>query len=387
MVAVRAIFARLVGVSILAAASATVAYVTLTREGMETSPKEKVTPRVTVQAIAPVSATDPVQGQGQVRARWQTTLTSEVRGRVRAVSERFHAGSLFAKGDLLATVDATAYELAFAQARAALAAATRVLSEEEQRAKVAAESWISSGLTGKPPALVVREPQLDEAQAALDAARAALKKAEYDLARTRVTAPYDGVVLERNINPGDFLQIGSRVGRIYDRRVYEVVVPLGSHELARLTPDVIGTAATLRSGEDRRTWTGEVARVGPAIDPTNHWRHVIIEIDDTEHLLPGQYLTAEFEGQSYERVLFIPENIVAKDGHIWFVDAREQLAKFHPRVLFRRHGQLAVLAPPELGRPLRVTPPSSSFLPGVKVLSIADGAEGSEILGSVARVQ
>ena len=140
MVTVRAIFARLVGVSILAAAGATVAYVTLTQEGMETSPTEKVMPRVTVQEIAPVSATDPVQGQGQVRARWQTTLASEVRGRVRTVSEGFHAGSLFAKGDVLATVDATAYELAFAQARAALAAATRVLSEEEQRAKVAAQS-------------------------------------------------------------------------------------------------------------------------------------------------------------------------------------------------------------------------------------------------------
>ena len=132
MVTVRAIFARLVGVSILAAAGATVAYVTLTQEGMETGPKEKVMPRVTVQEIAPVSATDLVQGQGQVRARWQTTLASEVRGRVRTVSEGFQAGSLFAKGDLLATVDATAYELAFAQATAALAAATRVLREEEQ---------------------------------------------------------------------------------------------------------------------------------------------------------------------------------------------------------------------------------------------------------------
>ena len=387
MVTVRAIFARLVGVSILAATSATVAYVTLTQEGMETGPKEKVTPRVMVQAIAPVSATDLVRGHGQVRTRWQTTLASEVRGRVLTVSEGFHAGSLFAKGDVLATVDATAYELAFAQARAALAVATRVLSEEEKRAKVAAESWISSGLAGKPPALVVREPQLDEAQAALDAARAALKKARYDLARTQVTAPYDGVVLERNINPGDFLQIGSQVGRIYDRRVYEVVVPLGSHELSRLTPNVIGTTATLRSGQGRRTWTGKVVRVGPSIDPTNHWRHVIVEIDDTEHLLPGQYLTAEFEGQSYERVLFIPENIVAEDGHIWFVDAREQLAKFQPKVLFGRHGQLAVLAPPELGHPLRVTPPSSSFFPGVKVLAIADGAEASEVLGSVARVR
>ena len=233
----------------------------------------------------------------------------------------------------------------------------------------------------------MRKPQLDEARAALDAARAALNKAAYDLARTRLTAPYDGVVLERNVNPGDFLQIGSQVGRIYDRRVYEVAVPLGSHELARLTPTVIGTAATLRSGEDRRTWTGEVARVGPSIDPTNHWRQVIVEIGDTEHLLPGQYLTAEFEGQSYERVLFVPENIVADDGHVWFVDAREQLAKFQPRVLYGRHGQLAVLAPPELVHPLRVTPPSSSFLPGVKVLPIADGAEGSENLGSVARVR
>lgn len=387
MATVRAILARLVGVSILAAASATVAYVTLTQEGMGVRPKGKTTPRVTVQAIAPVSATDRVHGQGRVRARWQTTLASEVRGRVRTVSEGFHAGSLFAKGDVLATVDATAYELAFAQARAALAAATRVLREEEQRAKVAAESWTSSGLTGTPPALVVREPQLDEARAALDAARAALKKAEYDLARTRVTAPYDGVVLERNINPGDFLQIGSQVGRIYDRRVYEVVVPLGSRELARLTPNVIGTPATLRSGRDRRTWTGEVSRAGPSIDPTNHWRDVIIEIDDTEHLLPGQSLTAELEGQGYERVLFIPENIVAEDGHIWFVDARTRLARLRPEVLFRRHGQLVVLAPPGLGRALRVTPPSSSFLPGVKVVPIAGGAEGREIIDTVARVR
>ncbi len=358
---------HLIGISSIAAAIAFVAILTLVNKGVEERDEPKRLMQIHVVNVQPDKVTDKFIGNGQVTPRWQTTLSSEVSGQVLSVSEQFLSGATFNKGDVLVTIDDTAYVAALKTAKANLATAKRTLAEEKQRSNIASDNWKSSGFKGSPSDLVLRKPQLAEAQATLEAARATIKKAEYDLAQTTVTAPYDGIVISRTTNPGDVLQTGISIGTVYDRSLYEILVPLSTSDIARLPTSTNPQHVTVRSDRSDKTWKGTISRIGQILDPQNRWQDVIIDITDTQGLLPGEFASIEFTGHSYDHVLSIPENIPADDGYVWYVDAQDTLQRFMPDILFRKDGIIFVRAPFEKQREMRVTIGQDIFLPDIKV--------------------
>ncbi|MBX2854551.1 MAG: efflux RND transporter periplasmic adaptor subunit [Rhodobacteraceae bacterium] len=54
------------------------------------------------------------------------------------------------------------------------------------------------------------------AYAAVESSRAALARADYDLARTKITAPFDGVVLEKMAQPGQYISVGDATATLLD---------------------------------------------------------------------------------------------------------------------------------------------------------------------------
>lgn len=339
---------------------------------VRTDPQAPMT--VAYETIEPRDVTDVVVGHGVAAPRWQTTLTSEVSGRVVSVSDEFLSGNRVLEGDVLAIVDSTNYEAELVQARSDLAVARRILSEERQRADIAARDWKASGLEGDPADLVLRKPQLEEAHAAVDAAKATVRNAEYKLARTRIIAPYDGVIVHRSIGPSDFVRTGEEIGRLFDSRIFEVPVPLSMEEMDRLNPDVPAVPAVLRAQHGNAAWTGSVVRVEQAIDTRNLWRNVVIQITDTDGLLPGQFVTAEIKARTYPDVLAIPEYLPGHDGTVWFIDGDDRLRSFVPDVLFRDSDNLYVRGASEIGPLLRATIARPAYLPGVKVRPVSNPA-------------
>lgn len=345
---------------------------------LRSEPEEKTVQdsvlHVNVQRIQPQAITDIITGHGQVNPRWRTTISSEVNGRILNVSEKFLSGVAFNKGDILAEIDGTAYVATLKAARGMLATARRILKEEQQRAKIARENWESSGFTDQPSDLVLRKPQLEEAKTAIASAEASVNKAEYDLAQTQITAPYDGVVISRNINPGDFVQVGMEVGRVYDRRLYEAVIPLSAQKIARLSQGSRTQQVIISAKKHRNAlWIGSVSRIEQVIDTQNRWQNVVIEISDHQGLLPGDFIRAEFQGSQYDTVLVVPENMPANDGYLWYVDEQERLQRFDPDVLFQKEGMLFVAHPFNRGSALNLTVGRNLFLPDVKVqANIAD---------------
>ncbi|MGH1377029.1 MAG: efflux RND transporter periplasmic adaptor subunit [Alphaproteobacteria bacterium] len=328
--------------------------------------------RVSVIEVTPQTVDDIITGHGQVNARWETTLSSEVQGRVIHVSDALLSGMTFNKGDVLVVVDPTSYQANLDSAKAALETAKRVLKEEQQRSKIASENWKTSGFSGKPTDLVLRNPQLREARAAIISAQSAVKKAEYDLAQTKIVAPYDGVVLERNINPSDILQVGGQVAKIYDRSIYDVSVPLNIKEVTRLRDGVVGSSAVLKAQSGNGTWEGIVSRLEQSIDNKNRWQNIIVEFSEQGSFLPGSFVTVQLHGKSYGNVYVLPEHFVGQDGMIWFVDEQERLQKFAADILFRENGNIYLLPPLDLRTPVHITPARDIYLAGVKVTPVLD---------------
>ena len=358
---------RFVGITAIAVSVGLVVLLTALRSEPEENEVENATLQVNVQRIQPQAVQDIITGHGRVSPRWKTIISGEVDGRVLHVSEKFLSGAEFNKGDVLAEIDATTYVAALEEAKATLATAKRALKEEEQRAKVAEDSWKASGFDGLPSELVLRRPQLEEAGIAVSSARAAVKKAEYDLAQTKITVPYDGVVVSRSINPGDFVQVGMEIGRVYDRNLYEVVVPLSVTDIARLPKNGKPRRVALHAERGKGTWHGAISRIEQIIDTQNRWQNVVVEITDTKGLLPGVFMRAEFQGNQYDDVLIVPENMVSNDGYLWHVDDKETLQRFAPEILFQKDGMLFVQSPFNDASALNLTVGRDVFFPDVKV--------------------
>ncbi len=335
--------------------------------------KDNSTPkpmRVVVHKVQAQSVDDAVIGHGQISARWQTTLSSEVTGRVIDVSENLLVGETFQKGDVLVTLAAAPYEAALARAEAALETSKRALEEELQRVRIAEDNWTNSGFEGTPSDLVLRKPQLREARANVTSSAAAVRKAEYDLAQTKVTAPYDGVVLERNVNPGGVLQNGMQIARIYDGTIFEVRIPLSVRESERLKRLIIDAPVMVESSSDKRKWRGRVARVEQSIDTKNRWKNVVVEIQNTEGLFPGMFVAAHLPGKNHKHAIILPEHFLGEGGNVWIVDKQSRLQRFPANVLFRNDGKIIISSPMDPSVETHVTPARDIYLPGVHVVPL-----------------
>lgn len=364
---------KLIGATFLAGASA---FLFLAPEGEPTPAETDNGPALLtadVHQLRPMPGQDLVISHGQISPRWQSALSAEVSGRVVSVSPALLSGSHFKKGQILANIEDTSYRSAVAAARSTLAAAERALLEEEQRGRLAAENWRASGLGGDPSPLTLRRPQLAEAQTTLEAAQAALAQAEYNLRRTRISAPFDGVVVSRNLDPGEVIQAGSQIAEVFDGSVFEVSTPLTADQLARLD---LQAAGPNRSGEssaarlvapDGTIWSGRVVRVDPQIDAVNRWINVVVEMNDTTDAMPGQFVTVELQGRDHPALYEVPEALISRKGQLWLLDDEDHLFALPADPVFVARGRYFITPPKGYEAGLRVVVPRNSFVQGIRV--------------------
>ena len=294
------------------------------RQVVQPEPTEAPPPLVRVQSISPTDFQLIVPAQGTVAPRTQTTLISQVAGQIIAVSPAFANGGFFEKGDVLLTIDPRDYEVAVAQAQVQVAQAKLRLAREEEEAEIARDEWKRLG-TGEPTDLVLRKPQINEARATIAAAEGALMRANLNLERTQIRAPYPGRVRTKNADVGQFVNPGSPLGQIYAIDYAEVRLPVSDDQLAYLDlPLSFRNNPHHNSGPDVRfhatyagrehTYMGRIVRVEGEIDTRSGMIALVGRVDNpyrqrdsnTPPLAVGMFVTAEILGHRAENVVVIP---------------------------------------------------------------------------------
>lgn len=283
-----------------------------------------------------------IRTQGAVSPTRESAVVPEVTGIIRKVSPNFVIGGNFREGELLIEIDRRDYEIALAQMQASYAQASAQLEEELARSRQARQDWESLGRQGQPSNLTARVPQVAAAKANLAAAKAKIEQAELDLERTRIRAPYDGRVLQKNIDEGEFVSRGAPLGRIYSLASVEVRLPISSRQLTHLdipSLDSIGTtgqsavsfSATIGGREQR--WQGKLVR-SEGVDATSQQLTVVAQIDDPfvedserQPLQIGQFVNAEIEGKLLENVFVIPRSAIRENSEVVVIDQENQLQK------------------------------------------------------------
>ncbi|MEN8165636.1 MAG: efflux RND transporter periplasmic adaptor subunit, partial [Acidobacteriota bacterium] len=180
--------------------------------------------------------------------------------------------------------------------------------------------------------LVVREPQVRQAEAELAAAQADLAVARLNLERTTITLPFDGIVESETVDLGQYVTIGKKLATVYGTKVAEVHVPLAERELAWFRvpsrPGIKGPPATVIAnfGGVTQEWSGEVVRIEARVDTTSRMVPVIIAVPDpfrtSNHeipLLPGTFVKVEISGYDLEQVVAVPRHAIREGSVVWTV--------------------------------------------------------------------
>jgi RND family efflux transporter MFP subunit len=331
------------------------------REEPQTREVEVPVPAV---RVAPVELRDVqlvVRSQGTVSPRTESVLVPEVSGRVTGVAASFASGGFFEEDDVLVEIDAHDYRQAVVQARAAVAQAELRLEQERAEAEVALQEWSDLG-QGEAPPLTRREPQMAEARAAVDAAKAALERAERDLARTRVRAPYAGRVRSKEVDVGQFVTKGTPLARVYAVDFAEIRLPLPDDDLAYLDLPLVyrgesdrgpGPRVVLSAHFAGRThvWHGRIVRTEGEIDARSRMIHAVARVkdpyarsDDPDRppLAAGLFVEAEIEGRRVSEVAVLPRTALRGDDQVLVVSDDERLRFRKVEILRRAQDEVIV---------------------------------------------
>ena len=344
------------------------------------------TPTVDVVVVKKQNYPVSIKTQGTVRPHTETNLVAQVSGVITEVSPDFNNGSFFNKGDLLLRIDPRDYQTAVTLAESNLAQARLKLSQEQARAAQAKRDWERLGEPGKPSDLVLRKPQLQSERANISAARAQLEQAKLNLQRTRITAPYDGRLLEKNADLGQFVNPGNVLGKIYAVDFAEVRLPLNNKQLAFVDiPEsfrgkeinkITGPEVLLKAniGGTIWEWPARIVRSEGAIDSRSRQTFVIAQVDDPySQLNPGQpplkvgqFVEAGIKGKVIENVFVIPAAALHAGNHVFLVDDEQRLRKQEVDIIWHDSQSVVIKSGLKPDDQLVLTPVSNK-LTGSKV--------------------
>ncbi|WP_137224890.1 efflux RND transporter periplasmic adaptor subunit [Shewanella sp. MEBiC00475] len=342
-------------------------------------------PQVGVVAVSGQEYQAEVIGFGEATPRYELTLSAEISGKIDSVSRQFESGQVIKKGTVLGQINDISYQQALTQAQTDVAQAELDLLEEQREGEQAKSEWLRSGLSGEPASpLVLRTPQLAQATAALENAKLALKKAKQDVAYTNITAPFDALVVSRDIQPGSYVQAGTQLGTLYSIAEVEINVPLSDLQWQNL-PDFDNAElaktpwnVTLYSANGHNQWQGYIERVEQHLTQTSRQRSLIVVVDNPlaqqADLYPGTFVKAQINGKTLSNLWQLPSSAISQQGDIWFVDDNGLLAKSAAAIAFEKEGfvyvsPIANEQQTQSGLMQIIKRPLSSFKVGIKVLA------------------
>ena len=345
-----------------------------------------------------------------VAPRTESDLVSQVSGPVVWVSPALASGGFFEEDEALIRIDRADYEVELESARAAVA---RGESEHErarkelERQKTLAKRSVASAARYDDAANAERI-----ALATLREARAKRERAERDLARTEIRAPYAGRVREENVDVGQFVTRGAPIGRIYAVDYAEVRLPVPDSDLGYMDLPMLyrgeapeGGGAPVRlharfAGGDH-TWTGRIVRTEGEIDARSRMVNVVARVEDPygrsglvsasdEQTLGGRtdgdrpplavglFVEAEIQGRRVENAVVLPRSALRGGDRVLVVDA-ESRVHFRDVVVLRSQREEVVIGGGLAAGEHVVVSPLSAVVDGMAVRVARDGPDETDI--------
>jgi RND family efflux transporter MFP subunit len=322
--------------------------------------------------------------QGVVEPIRTVQLATEVGGTVVEVPSGRKAGNLVQKGDLLLRLDARDYQNTLDQAlatvtqleasqemlqtnveadrerKAILTRSLELARKEHQRLQAlyadgetvsisaveTAEQAVNQTQTQwvqVDQALRLAVPREKELKSQLQAARAAVKRAERNVARCEIRAPFHGRITESMVEIDSYVQPGMPVFRVADDQSLEIPVSLPASDVRQWLPFASGSAGNedpawfpplpplpveVRWAGDRdvHTWTGTLDRL-VQLDATTRTVNAAVRLTGDQlrtssafPLTAGMFCEVRIQGKTLSNVFVLPRVAVTFDGKVYISD-------------------------------------------------------------------
>lgn len=274
---------------------------------------------VTLAKIEKTALTPNFTAPGDIVADRDSIVASEVAGRIQST---LNIGARVGQGTVIAVIDSRSARLARDQAaaevrrlQADLTYQNRLVGRLQQLLKEEAESEAS---------LDEAISSRDQTRARLAAARVALETANFDLSRTRIRSPFDGQLVERKIEVGEYATPGREIARIIGRT--------GSEARVRIPIVAAGSLAEgqeitiLANGESRTSRIRSVIETGDEVSRTLEVRAPM----GTHNLKMGRAISITVPTGIERQVLTAPRDaLVLRDSGIfvYVVNRKDKTAK------------------------------------------------------------
>ncbi|MGZ5072661.1 MAG: efflux RND transporter periplasmic adaptor subunit, partial [Usitatibacter sp.] len=207
-------------------------------------------------------------------------------------------------------LDDTAIRDALASAEAASRSAAQAFDQAERQLE-RMKTLRQSGMTSA-QALDDAEGRRNAAQSDVEAAKARVVLARQQMTRTEVRAPFDGVVTDRKVSPGDTAQLGKELLKVIDPNSMRFEAMVSADSVGSVQA---GQAVHFRvNGYGDQDFLGKVRRVNPAANATTRQVEVLVDfVGEKQPKLAGLYAEGRLETES-KTSLTIPATAVVRDG-------------------------------------------------------------------------
>ncbi|MFL3653979.1 MAG: efflux RND transporter periplasmic adaptor subunit [Halioglobus sp.] len=334
----------------------TAVLISVNKQEITAEPYQPLVPAVRVIRVQAAAEHLIIHSQGTVQPRNQTELIPEVTGRVTWMSPAMVNGGAFQKDETLVRIDEADYLTLLQRSEA-------VLKRSEVEYELSKNEL--SRVVSLHKRQLASQQQMDDArraaqvdEASLIEARAGLEQASRDLSRTKLQAPFDGLVRNERVNVGQFVSRGESIGTIYATDYVEVRLPISVGQLGFLgipvsTRGQISAAerppVTLIAdfGDTRTLWEGQLVRLEAEFDERSRMVYGVVRLkldDDGESpLLPvGLFVQADIRGRLVEQVIRLPRSAMRDDNQVLVVDPENRLHFRQVSLVRQEHDDILV---------------------------------------------
>lgn len=296
---------------------------------LEALPCTAAQPAVPTAVVEASGAEQVYVADGRVEAIRQSTVASQVPGRIMALGAK--AGDRVKAGQMLVRIDqrAAVQQVAASEAQAAAAQAQleAARKEYERSERLYQKRYISQA------AMEQAESRFKAAQAQ---ARAQLAQAGVATTQTTfhtLSAPYAGVVSEVTAELGDMAVPGKPLLTLHDPTALRVVAALPERYVTALKTGAPVTMEFPGAPESSRTQIARSVTVMPTRDPATHTVQVRLALPPDADLAPGGYARARLPlaATSADRLLTVPAQAVVTRAELRAVYVADANGGFHLR--------------------------------------------------------
>ena len=237
---------------------------------------------------------------GTLRADESIVVKPEIAGRV--VKIHFTEGQRVKSGAPLFSLDSSVQRAALREAQANLENARRAAARSEELAR----------------GNLISRSELENAQAQLSVSEARVASARAQLEKTRLIAPFEGVVGLREVSVGAYVNFGQALVNLVRLDPMEVDFSLPESDLGQVKAgQPITVTLDAVHGE---TFKGEVTAIDPMMDVNSRSAKLRAQIDNADYKLrPGLFARIVLGTGSDATALLVPEQALLQQGDTRFV--------------------------------------------------------------------